>query len=804
MQTSSFPRPRNDCEPTSAVAIFPQDYVSPSLQNLPEQLDFNDRNVAPPDYEIIRELGRGGMGVVYLANQRLINRQVALKMILAGTFANPEQRMRFLIEGEIAARVRHPNVVQVYEVGIHQGRPFIALEYVPGGTLFHRMRRQKTSFNEAAVLVEQMARAVHAAHVQGVIHRDLKPGNVLLNEDGTLKITDFGVAKCYDSDGSLTASGMAVGTPDYMSPEQAEGIHQLTPASDIYSLGVIFYELLAGRTPFKGDAPMAVMQQVVRGNPPTPRNWVKTLPRDLEIICLKCLEREPGKRYASAEHLADDLERWLSHEPILARPVGRREKAWRWIRRNPVTAILSASLVILLVTSLLAMTKLYWDADQARDRAEIAELKARKALAGTEALNEFVLDRVLKAARPLGIGQGKDVTMRAVQDEAAPYIEKSFPGQPEIEARLHQSLGNTYYSLGHYSSALDHLAKAYELLKQHGTNQERYLALQIQLVEVKLQLGKVKEMEPVLRALLIQCRQDLGASHHETRRAESCLASCLKYLGQFGEAEQLLRRLVNVDKQLDEDRTPEHLLTIVNLAELLRDTGRPQMAETEYVALLPVMQRVVGKDHPETLRAQSDYARTLKMVGKLDEAEKLFRLTIDQRKRINGEDHPSTLFTMNSLALLLLDRQQYPEAESLFKQILAVYGKQPTQKHQAVSIQLNLASLLLEQNRHVEAEPLCRDILTERQNTLPQGHWQIANSKCLLGACLYKQRKYDEAEKLGLAAFESYKKAEGIPPRRLDNVMCLLIDVYTDWDKPDEAQRWRNTRKQMGFAAVRP
>lgn len=804
MQPSSFPRPRNECEPTSAVAIFPQDYVSPSLQNLPEFLDFNDRKIAPPDYEIIRELGRGGMGVVYLANQRLINRQVALKMILAGTFANPEQRMRFLIEGEIAARVRHPNVVQVYEVGIHQGRPFIALEYVPGGTLFHRMRKQKTSFNEAAVLIEQMARAVHAAHVQGVIHRDLKPGNVLLNEDGTLKITDFGVAKCYGSDGSLTASGMAVGTPDYMSPEQAEGIHQLTPASDTYSLGVIFYELLAGRTPFKGDAPMAVMIQVVRGTPSAPSSWVKTVPRDLEIICLKCLEREPDKRYASAEHLADDLQRWLSQEPILARPTGRRERLYRWIRRNPVTASLSAMLLVMLVASLLIVSNLYWDADQARDRAQIAEQSAKKALSGTEAMNDFLMERVLRAVRPLGIGLGQDVGMRKVLDEAAPYIEISFKGQPEIEARLHQSIGNTYTWLGQYDSAAYHLNKANDLLKQYGRNRELHLAVQIQLVNAQLYQGKYQEMESEARRVFSECQRDLGPDNQETRRAEGALASDLKCLGKFNEAEQMLRHVIELDAKLGETQTPEHLLSRSNLAELLRDTGRHLLAEAEYAALLPAMQRIVGEDHPDTLRAQNDYARTLKLVGKLDEAEKLFRLTLKQRKRTNGEEHPSVLMTMNSLALLLLDRQQYGEAESIFKQILAIYIKQPSQRHQAVSIQLNLASLLLEQDRQTEAEPLCRDILLERLNTLPEGHWQIANSKCLLGACLYKQGKYDEAEKLGLAAFESYQKAEGIPRRRLDNAICLLIDIYIDWNKPDEAQRWRNTRKQMGFTNPKP
>jgi serine/threonine protein kinase len=303
-----------------------------------------------PGYEILGELGRGGMGVVYQARQLKLDRVVALKMIIAGGHAGAAELARFRNEAEAIARLQHPNIVQIHDVGDYGGLPFFSLEYCPGGSLDRQLNGTPMSAARAAALVETLARAVQAAHQKGVIHRDLKPANVLLADDGSPKITDYGLARKLDQAGQ-TQPGTVLGTPGYMAPEQAggKGQQELGPACDIYALGAILYECLTGRPPFKAATPLDTVLQVLSDEPVPPSQLQPTSPRDLETICLKCLQKEPAKRYGSAEDLADDLRRFRAGEPILARPVSRLERLWRWGRRNPGLAGLSAVAAALLL-----------------------------------------------------------------------------------------------------------------------------------------------------------------------------------------------------------------------------------------------------------------------------------------------------------------------------------------------------------------------------------------------------------------------------------------------------------------------
>jgi serine/threonine-protein kinase len=286
-------------------------------------------------YEILAELGRGGMGVVYKARQVSLNRPVALKMILAGAHASPVVRMRFRREAEAVAHLQHPNIVQIYEIGEEGDCPFFSLEFVAGGALAQKLADGLPSAQQAAEWVETLARAVHFAHQHGIVHRDLKPKNVVLTADGVLKITDFGLAKQLHTDVTQTRSGDTAGTPSYMAPEQASGqTHAIGPLSDVYALGAILYEMLTGRPPFLGETPLDTLLQVRQQEPAPPRGLNPRLDRGLETICLKCLAKQPALRYASAEALADDLKRWRSGEPILARPEGWAPRVWRTVRRR--------------------------------------------------------------------------------------------------------------------------------------------------------------------------------------------------------------------------------------------------------------------------------------------------------------------------------------------------------------------------------------------------------------------------------------------------------------------------------------
>ena len=306
-----------------------------------------------PGYRVEALLGRGGMGVVYRAWHLRLNRAVALKMLLAGPCARPEELERFLRESQAVAGLGHPNIVQVYDMGDVEGRPYFTMELVEGGNLSDQIRGVPQPAHQAAARVATLAEAIHAAHQSGIVHRDLKPANILLTRDGTPKVTDFGLARRLEGDGGLTLSGVPVGTPSYMAPEQARGKRQeIGPATDVYALGAILYELLAGRPPFRAESATATLQQVLTDEPVSPTRLNPQVPRDLTTICLKCLSKEPHRRYASAAALAEDLRRFLRGENIAARRAGRLERLARWARRNPAAAALLA-ITLLLATTLL-------------------------------------------------------------------------------------------------------------------------------------------------------------------------------------------------------------------------------------------------------------------------------------------------------------------------------------------------------------------------------------------------------------------------------------------------------------------
>jgi WD40 repeat protein/predicted Ser/Thr protein kinase len=335
-----------------------------------------------PGYEILGEIGRGGMGVVYKARQTSLKRMVAIKMVLSGPHAGPAERARFRTEAEAVARLEHPNIVRIYEVGEHDGWPFLSLEYVGGGTLSQRAAGRPLPAREAVRLVEALARAMHYAHERGVLHRDLKPANVLLTEDGVPKITDFGLAKQLGEEGP-TLTDAVMGTPAYMAPEQLMGrSRDLGPATDVYALGAVLYECLTGRPPFRGESKMETLEQVRLKDPPPPSRLLGTLPGDLDTICLKCMDKDVRQRYPSAVELADDLARFLHGEPIWARPPGAVELVWKWARRRPAVAGLLAALAVVFVTGFAAVTVLWLRALAAEGEAmrrAAAESAARAA-----------------------------------------------------------------------------------------------------------------------------------------------------------------------------------------------------------------------------------------------------------------------------------------------------------------------------------------------------------------------------------------------------------------------------------------
>ncbi len=439
-------------------------------------------------YEILGELGRGGMGVVYHARQVRLNRPCALKMILAGAHADAVAATRFLAEATAIARLRHPNVVQIHHIGEADGLPYFELEYLEGGGLDRRLDGIPWPARRAGALVEPLARAIAEAHRLGLVHRDLKPANVLLAADGTPKITDFGLVKWLAADSRVTATDSIMGSPSYMAPEQAEGHTDLVgPAADVYALGAILYELLTGRPPFRAATVLETLDQVKHAEPVPPTRLVPGLPRDAETVCLKCLEKDPSKRYGSADALAEDLRRFLEDRPIRSRPIPSYERSWRWCRRNRTMASLiglAATLTVLVaivstVAALVSIRQLDRTATAERQtqlalgKSTKAERRAQLAL-GESLLSEGAalqrtgliglrfesLDRLTRAARELRKDPEGRARLPEVRDHAITAL-----GLTDVRLRWQREIRNARDG----SVACDHKLERYAVIESRGS-----------------------------------------------------------------------------------------------------------------------------------------------------------------------------------------------------------------------------------------------------------------------------------------------------------------------------------------------
>jgi WD40 repeat protein/predicted Ser/Thr protein kinase len=403
------------------------------------------------DYEVLAELGQGGMGVVYRARQKSLNRPVALKVIRAAALASPEDRRRFRNEAEIVALLDHPNIVPVHEVGEHDGRLYFSMKLVEGGSLAGQLDRFRDDQPAAARLLIAVARAVHHAHQRGVLHRDLKPSNILLDADAKPHVTDFGLAKRVAADSSLTQSGALVGTPSYMAPEQAAGQKgQVTTATDVYGLGAVLYALLTGRPPFQAGSALETLEQVRQGEPKAPGTVRPGVDRELETACLKCLEREPERRYASAEELARDLERWLGHEPILARRPTLFDRLAKWTRRHRALVTAAAAFLLLALVGLAVGLVLLLGEQAKTARAYGLALERERALRRVIYTQDMGLAQTafngadLKRARDLLDRYRPAVGQADVRDFAWHYLRRCCENTPRRAAAVTGHRGEAY------------------------------------------------------------------------------------------------------------------------------------------------------------------------------------------------------------------------------------------------------------------------------------------------------------------------------------------------------------------------
>jgi tetratricopeptide (TPR) repeat protein len=679
----------------------------------------------------VEELGRGAFGVVYKAHDDQLDCLVALKVLRPKFAASPADRTRFEGEARKAAAVRDDHVVAIHRVGSTPGfpLPYFVMEYLDGGSLTERLERHTVlGPREAAEVVRQAALGLAAAHARGLVHRDVKPGNVLLEGDsGRAKISDFGLARELNPDRTrVTRSGVILGTPPYMSPEQIATPERVGPLSDVYSLGAVLYELLTGRPPFHGATDLDTLRQVVAEEPPPPRRLRADLPRDLETVCLKCLQKEPARRYPSARLLAEDLQRWLNGESIHARPVGLLGRGWRWGRRNRLVAGLAATLVLVVAGSLVALAALWLQARAAVDAEGRAKGQAQRRLQQIETGIE-VLASVFRNLDPKAEekeGKALRVLLGERLEKAARQLEGEAVGDPLAVARLQDLLGTSLRALGHLDKAETVLQKALDTRAQLlGADDPDTLTSMSNLGALYLARGRYDEAEPLCQQALEGRRRTLGPDHPDTLQSMSNLADLNLARGRYDKAEPLYQQALEGHRRTRGADHPDTLASMSNLAALYHECGRYKDAEELLQQALEGHRRTRGADHPDTLGIMNNLVVLYSARGRYKDAKDLLQEVLEAQRRTLGADHPDTLTTMHNLAALYHNSGQYDEAETRYKQVLEASRLKLGPGHAlTLVIMYNLARLHQAQDRYADAEARLSEAIPEARKTLGLGH----------------------------------------------------------------------------------
>ncbi len=765
-----------------------------------------------PGYEILEELGRGGMGVVYKARHLALRRTVALKVVRGGP-SGGEEVARFRTEAEAAARLTHPNIVSIYEIGEHAGLPYFSLEFCPGGSLEKRLKDNPLPAREAAALVERLAAAMQTAHEAQVIHRDLKPANVLLTRGGggsppaprpdgrpanpsdewVPKVSDFGLAKKLDDVG-LTQSGAILGTPSYMAPEQAKGHGKdVGPQADVYALGAILYECLTGRPPFKAATTLETLLQVQTDDPVAPRALQPGVPRDLETVTLKCLQKQPVKRYASAGDLAADLGRFLAGEPITARPVGAFGRAVRWVKRRPAAAIAiavsSLALVTLTAGLAIALVVVRGERDIARSQREKAVQANARARAALNQVSSQAIETFLQQ-QPRLTDQHKGFLRRALElyGELAEDADAS-PETRAAVARAHMQMGLIRTKLGELTEAKVAYERAVEMLTELTASDpplRNDLAKTFDdLGLLQYRMGNREEAENRFRQateqFVILCREQPDNVKYLMNQANGRInwANVLADRNDRGAAERHYREAIALMEALppkdanSPDTRDRIAMAYYNLAYLFDEMGKKKESEQVYGKAVAILEPLAKAD-PKSANLARKLSNCLINLADLaaerdapEEAEKLFRRGLAIQEGLT-RDYPSVPEygkflgrTLRNLGKLLRQRGQFPEAESTFRRALEVqrrlvkqYPKFPDYRRDLGSTYHDLGVLKGATGNHADAEANFRtslevlEPLVRGHPTIPEFRQAMGDTCVDLGDLLRKRRRFEEADQL--------------------------------------------------------
>ncbi len=709
-------------------------------------------------YRILGLLGEGGMGIVYAAEQNNPQRAVALKVVRAAMMTGSALR-RFELETEALGRLQHPGIAQVYQAGVAgsgpSAQPYFAMELVKGSPLLAYAAERALGVPRRLELMAKICDAVHHAHQRGILHRDLKPGNILVDESGQPKILDFGVARILDSDSQATRQtdlGQLIGTLDYMSPEQTFGDPlSMDVRSDVYSLGVILYQLLAGRLPYETrQRALPELVRVIRQDDAFRLSAINKVYRgDIETIVHKALEKEKERRYASAAELADDLRRHLADEPIRAMPAGAGYRAAKFFRRHRKAVVAAGAFVLMILGFGIAMAILA--VRYARER-DVAQTERGSADAVVDFLQNDVLAQADVGAQS-GPSRNPNLTVRQALDRAAARIQGKFARQPLVEASIRQTIGEAYSVIGVYPSAA----------------------------------------EQIERALAIR-RRLLTAGHPDTIASLVALGVIRRSQGQGDHGEAVLREAAESGARTLGEVNPNVLNAMSELGGVYIATARPKPAEELYRKVVDIRRRTAGPSDPSTLSAMNDLAVAYTSLGQLPQAEALYLQVIEADRKRGQPNAP----LMANLGNVYLREGKFAEAESYLSGAMREARETMNEEHPFRLFMLDsLGGLERDRGRFAEAEALFQQSLLVRRRVLGENNRNTLSDVYFLGDLYCTEGKWAEGERMLLQAVAAQRRVLGDDDRFTMRTMQGLSLCYLRQGKLAEAETWAATASQI-------
>jgi tetratricopeptide (TPR) repeat protein len=737
---------KGNADRASALIEYARDQVAPAKKpGRADGLPFFAKDTVP-GYELREFISPGGQGVVYRAVQKSTEKHVAIKFMalpLSGGLDNS----RFRREVKALARIDNPNIVSIRDSGVVGAFCYVVMDYVPGESLAARVD-DKLGVKDALRLMRRIAQAVHAAHLHGIIHRDLKPSNIRVTPDGEPRVLDFGLARIVADDAGVpanpsvvTTTGQFVGSLPWASPEQVSGDAQAVDLrSDVYSLGVILFQLLTGRFPYPVTGSMkTVMRNIQETAPTKPSTLRPEVDDDVETIVLKCLQKDPARRYQSAGDLADDIENYLGGRPIGAKRDSTFYVMSKAVRRHKALAVAAAVLLAVTVVYAATTTVLLRRATLAERAQTVERERAEQSRDEAEQVTRF-LENMILSVNPEN--RGKDVTVRELLDRSAGDIASRFSDHPLVEARLKRAIGGTYFALGLYDDAQSHLADAGVIFHRIlGERDPRTLEARNAYAGSLLKTGKYSESEASQRVTLELRRRILGEEHQDTLATMSDLANALYGQGRYEEAADFYRKILEVQVRRYGEKDKTTLAMMVNMGGILATQERLAEAEAVIRRMLSLCDGVLSEDHPTRLTAMNNLADILADAGHFAEAESIARRTLEIRRRVLGIEHDSTLGTMFELANAVSQQGRFAEADELASEALAVWDAKGTN--------------------------------TNGDRWLTLG---------IRGRCLAGLGRFGDAEPLLVEAYEHIQNKGDVTPGRRHRILQDLVALYESWD----------------------